>query len=393
MSEWKKYKLAELIKTNKKSISSAYTFDEIQYLDTGSITEGKIESFQNFKLSEAPSRAKRLVEKDDIVYSTVRPIQRHYGFITNPQENLVVSTGFATITANKKLLSPKYIYYFLSNNETVEYLDVIAEASTSTYPSLKPSDIENLEILLPPILKQTAIASVLSSLDDKIDLLQRQNETLEKMAETLFRQWFVEEAKEEWGEQPIFNIAIHFKDSIRPQKKPDDVFSHYSIPSFDNGKEPIIEFGKEIMSNKYLVPINSILFSKLNPHKDKRVWLILNELQPNSICSTEFQIVKPKNKDLLFFIYGWLTFKPNYDEISSGVGGTSGSHQRITPNSIFDFNCPKIETEYLQNYNELIKPIFKKQFSNQTQIRTITALRDTLLPKLMSGEVKVKMCK
>ena len=136
MQRWKEYKLGELVKTNKKSISSNYAFAEIEYLDTGSITQGKIESFQNFKLSEAPSRAKRLVEENDIIYSTVRPIQRHYGFITNPQENLVVSTGFATITAKKEFLYPKYLYYFLTDDRTVEYLDIIAEASTSAYPSL-----------------------------------------------------------------------------------------------------------------------------------------------------------------------------------------------------------------------------------------------------------------
>ena len=205
MSEWKKYKLGELVQTNKKSIDSNYPFEEIEYLDTGSITRGKIESFQKYKLSEAPSRAKRLVVQDDIIYSTVRPIQRHYGFIDNPLSNLVVSTGFATITCEKDKLNPKFLYYLLSNDDTVEYLDVIAEASTSAYPSLRPSDIENLEITIPELPEQKAIASILSCLDDKIDLLHRQNATLEKMAETLFRQWFIErrpepdqgEAKEE----------------------------------------------------------------------------------------------------------------------------------------------------------------------------------------------------
>jgi type I restriction enzyme S subunit len=111
---------------------------------------------------------------------------------------LVVSTGFVTITCNKEKLHPKFLFYYLSQSQTTEYLHSIAEASTSAYPSLKPDDIEALDILLPLLPEQRAIASILSSLDDKIDLLHRQNATLEKMAETLFRQWFVEEAKEEW---------------------------------------------------------------------------------------------------------------------------------------------------------------------------------------------------
>lgn len=114
------------------------------------------------------------------------------------------------------------------------------------------------------------------------------------------------------------------------------------------------------------------------------MWLLQdNVLQNTSICSTEFQIVKPINRKFLYFLYGWLTFSENYNEIASGVGGTSGSHQRIDPNSIFLFHCPIIPDNYIEDYNFQIEPIFKKQENNQIQIRILTALRNTLLPKLM----------
>ena len=103
--DWVETTLGEVIETNKNTISKDFKFTEIQYLDTGSITEGKIDSFQKFKLIEAPSRAKRLVNDNDIVYSTVRPNQKHFGFIQNPLDNLVVSTGFAVITSNEKSFS------------------------------------------------------------------------------------------------------------------------------------------------------------------------------------------------------------------------------------------------------------------------------------------------
>ena len=183
MSEWKECKLGEVVSSNRRSISKEYPIKEILYLDTGSITEGKVESLQNYKLSEAPSRAKRLVKQNDIVYSTVRPIQKHFGFINNPPENLVVSTGFSVIETKNEYAEPKFIYYYLTSADVVEILDVIAEGSTSAYPSVKPSDIENLDILLPSLHEQKAIAGILSSLDDKIDLLHRQNKTLEAMAE------------------------------------------------------------------------------------------------------------------------------------------------------------------------------------------------------------------
>ena len=238
MSSWRECKLGDVVSSNNKTVDKNYEFENIQYLDTGSLTNNKIDSFQEFKINEAPSRAKRLVKHQDIVYSTVRPIQRHFGFIENPQENLVVSTGFSVIETNQKLAYPKFIYYFLSSDETVEILDVIAEASTSAYPSLKPSDIENLDISLPPLEEQKAIAEVLSSLDDKIDLLHRQNQILESLAQTLFRQWFIEEAKEEW-EDGTFGDLVEVSSGKSLKRELFDDMGKYEVL-----KDMTVPFGK-----------------------------------------------------------------------------------------------------------------------------------------------------
>ena len=200
---WREVRLGDVVKSNQSSVDKNYTHTVIQYLDTSSITRGKLESLETCVLSEAPTRAKRLVRDNDIIYSTVRPIQRHYGFIKNAPANLVVSTGFSVIETNEKKALPLFIYHLLTSDSVVMTFDAIAESSTSVYPALKPSDIENLSILLPPLPEQKAIAEVLSSLDDKIDLLHRQNRTLEDMAQTLFRKWFIEDADEGWEEKPL----------------------------------------------------------------------------------------------------------------------------------------------------------------------------------------------
>ena len=160
MADWKEYKFSDLVKINAESIGRDYPFQEIKYLDTGSITKGKIDGFQDYKIVDAPSRAKRLVKDFDIVYSTVRPIQRHYGLIRKPLENLVVSTGFAVLSAIPEKANPKYLYYFLTSNDVVNYLDVVVDGSTSAYPSLTPNIIADLEILLPPLPEQQTIAEV-----------------------------------------------------------------------------------------------------------------------------------------------------------------------------------------------------------------------------------------
>ncbi|MBN2287630.1 MAG: restriction endonuclease subunit S [Tissierellales bacterium] len=267
---------------------------------------------------------------------------------------------------------------------------LLASATGSTFPNVSRDQLEQLDILLPPLPEQCAIAAVLSSLDDKIDLLHRQNKTLEAMAETLFRQWFVEEADKGWEEGTVSDLCDHYKAGVKPQESPLKVFSHYSIPSLDNGMNPVHEAGSEIQSNKYSVIPNCLLFSKLNPHKDKRIWLILDNLEEDSICSTEFQVVLPKDKKYLIFIYCWLSCSPNYNEIASGVGGTSGSHQRIDPADIFNFPCPKISDYMFDEFNTKVKPQFIQIQINRIQIRTLEKLRNTLLPKLMSGEVRVE---
>ncbi|GGD50480.1 restriction endonuclease subunit S [Muriicola marianensis] len=299
------------------------------------------------------------------------------------------STEFIVLR-EKEVVSDKHFLYYLAISPTIRSTAIKSMTGSSGRQRVQTDVLRAHVFEAPELDEQKAIASILSSLDDKIDLLHRQNHTLEQMAETLFRQWFVEESDGDWEEGTITDYAEHSKVSIKPSANPSAVYAHYSIPGFDSGKEPAYELGQEIKSNKYQVFANTILFSKLNPHKDKRVWLILDEVPQNAICSTEFQVIKPYHENHLYFIYGWLSNSNNYREISSGVGGTSGSHQRISPNEIFLFPTPKISNEPLHDYAKSVKPLFLKQQMNQTQIRNLTALRDTLLPKLMSGEVQVR---
>ncbi len=192
MSEWKESRLGDHYFLNSRSVDKNFPYKEIEYLDTGSIIKGEIKSLLHLKLADAPSRAKRIVKDNDIVLSMVRPIQRHYGYLKNIKPNTVVSTGFVVLSS-KESIEPYFLYSFLIQDEITEYLDVVAEGSTSAYPAFTPDVIENLPILLPPLPEQRAIAGVLSSLDDKIGLLYQQNKTLEEMAEALWRKMFVEE--------------------------------------------------------------------------------------------------------------------------------------------------------------------------------------------------------
>ena len=169
------YEIADL---NKNSITAKDNFSFIYYLDTSSLTKNKVDSLQ-FLESEFPSRAKRKVTINTILYSTVRPNQEHFGIIENQiADNLIASTGFTTIDIVSSKINAKYLYYKLIQPFVTNYLQGIAENSVSAYPSIKPEAIGNLRFSFPNLLTQQKIASVLSALDDKIELNNRINDNL-----------------------------------------------------------------------------------------------------------------------------------------------------------------------------------------------------------------------
>jgi type I restriction enzyme S subunit len=180
---WEHVTIGEFVKTNHRSISKDYLFQEIEYLDTSSLTEGLISETQKIALKDAPSRAKRLVQNNDLLISTVRPDQKHYGIINNPTKNFVVSTGFCVITCSD--IEPHFIYLLLTSDEMTQYLHSIAEGSTSTYPSLKPSDIEKIEFLKPPIERMSEFSTLASTYWTKIHSNQTQIRTLTQTRDTL----------------------------------------------------------------------------------------------------------------------------------------------------------------------------------------------------------------
>ena len=179
MEEWKIYRLGDVCLTNQNQYSPRENWHTIEYLDTGSITRNAIESTQTITAAEElPSRARRKVQDLDIVYSTVRPNQCHYGLLRNPAHNLLVSTGFVVFTVNQSIANPYYVFYYLTQDSITTALQAIAEQSVSAYPSLKPADIEDIKIKLPPLEVQNRIADILSSIDNKIELNTRINHNL-----------------------------------------------------------------------------------------------------------------------------------------------------------------------------------------------------------------------
>lgn len=271
---------------------------------------------------------------------------------------------------------------------------LLASATGSTFPNVSKDQIANLEVSIPPLGEQKAIASVLSSLDDKIDLLHRQNTTLEHMAETLFRQWFVEEAQVGWEEKPlkeVVDIAI----GRTPPRQEHQWFSEsetdvkwISIKDLGNDGVYIFKTSEYLTKdavrqfNIPLIPKDTVVLSfKMTLG---RVAITTQEMLSNeAIAHFKFKTKTPFTKEYLFLFlktYKW--------EL---LGSTSSIVTAINSAMIKDMEIAIPDDETMNKFKDSTEPLFNKIKSNQEQIQTLEKLRDNLLPKLMSGELRVEL--
>ena len=400
--EWRKITLGDCIVINDATYSPKESWQFINYLDTGSITENRISEVQNIVVGKdkIPSRARRKIKLGDIVYSTVRPNQKHFGLIKAPPENFLVSTGFATIRGKEGLILTDFVYWFLAQDHIVEYLHSIAENSTSAYPSIRPSDIERLELNLPSLPEQRAIAHILGTLDDKIELNRRMNETLEEMARALFKSWFVDF-------DPV-RTKMEGRDTGLP---PDvaDLFPNRLVES-ELGEIPegwevktlgeLIElaYGKALKAGNRKggsIPVYGSN-GQVGWHDEKLVAgpgiVVGRKGNPGIVTwahsdffpiDTTFYVV-PKNttEELPFLFFALTAQELSSVAADSAVPGLNRNlaymNRQLVPDRLV-----------IEEFNHYTSAIFTRRHSLEEESRTLAALRDALLPKLVSGELRV----
>jgi type I restriction enzyme S subunit len=395
MKSWRKIRLGDACKINMDSYSPKEEWDFVNYLDTGNITDNKIDFIQHIdvKNEKLPSRARRKVKKDSIIYSTVRPNQRHFGIVKSQPENFLVSTGFAVIDTDAQVLDANFLYYLLTQATLVEALHAIAEQSTSAYPSIKPSDIENLKIEIPDLATQKKIADVLGSLDRKITQNTEVNKNLLEQAQSIYSAWFEQFLLSDgimpsnWHIGTIRDIADIKTNSFNPQRNPGVMLEHYSIPAFDEQLFPVFELSNNVKSNKYILTNNSVLASKLNPDT-KRVWRPMC-LSKNAVCSTEFIVFEAKNPEHKDFLFSIIDSQPFSDWMCAHTTGSTNSRQRTTPSTTLDFKIAVAPDDVVDEFCSTVAPMYDLISQNVLENQSLSSLRDQLLPKLMTGEIDV----
>ena len=385
-------RLGDCGKTNLHTYSDKEKWSLIRYLDTGSITEGRIDEIQTLYpgVDKIPSRARRKASVGDILFSTVRPNQKHYGIIEAGTENLLVSTGFTVVTVDTTIADPYFIYYYLTQSSVIESLQAIAEQSTSTYPSIKPSDIEDIELELPELETQKKIGSTLRMLDRKIALNEEINDNLEQQAQSYFQELFVDNADPEWTTGTISDLGTVVGGSTPSKAKP-EYYTESGIAwitpkDLSNNKSKFVSHGENDItelglrnSSASIMPEGTVLFSSRAPIG--YIAIAAGEVTTNQ----GFKSVVPKPEIGTPFVYFFLkNTLPVIEGMASGstFKEVSGSTMKNVPAVI-----PGAET--LAKFSDFCAPIFAQQRILEEQNQSLATLRDNLLPKLMSGEIDV----
>ena len=332
----------------------------------------------------------------------------HHG-VTNQQIN--------TIIPNEEVVDFLYLYYSLLPRKSE--LQMLASGG-SAQPILNKGQFSQLEVVIPSLQDQKAIAHILGTLDDKIELNQKMNQTLEDIAKAIFKSWFVdfdpvrakaegrptglpteisdlfpdELVASEIGEMPkgwsvgaISDFAFLNKKTVNPSQS-SEIYEHFSIPAFDSGQSPVFDLGTDIKSNKTLVVEGSLLVSKLNPNTP-RVWLPNPKELYEQICSTEFMVYTATDRSNIAYLWGLFTGSAVTRRMEAMVTGTSKSHQRVKPNDVSSINTIIPDTRLIEQYEEIVLPMLNRTLIGKSESTVISQLRDTLLPKLISGELRI----
>jgi len=317
-------------------------------------------------------------------------------------------------------VSFRFLRYWL--NSPLMALHTAGYRDGSVAERLNLPTIRSLPVAVPPLPQQRAIAHILGTLDDKSELNRRMNETLEALARALFKSWFVDfdpvrakaegrdpslpkpladlfpaclvdselgEIPQGWEVGRFGDVVEQLRDQENPLSFPDALFQHFSIPAFDEAQSPKSEYGESIKSLKSRIPAGTILISKLNPEIE-RVWMVDVRPGERAVCSTEFLVFCARPPFTRSYAY-CLARSPLFrQQIEGLVTGTSKSHQRAQVDSVLNLAAVVPASTIVAAFDRSANSLLSRTLECRRESRSLVSLRDTLLPKLISGELRVK---
>ena len=383
MSEWLDYKISDIADVigggTPKTAIDEYWNGNIPWLAPRDLT-----GYSNVYISHGDrfitdiglkNSSTRLMPKGSVLLTSRAPI----GYVAIAQNEICTNQGFKSLVPKKGICNSEFLYYWIKNN--VDYLQQLG--SGTTFAEISGSVVKDIDISLPPLKEQKAIAEVLSSLDDKIDLLHRQNKTLEELAQTLFRQWFIEEAKDEWeiGKLPdefSFTMGLSPKGETFNEEK-------IGIPMYQGNADFEFRFPK----NRVYTTDPKRYAEKFDTLVSVRAPVGAQNMAKEKCCIGRGVAAFKYKEDSSFYTYTYFKMKSLMDEIKqfNDSGTVFGSINKTDFEAMEVIIPPYSEVEKFQNE---VKSLDDKVIQNTFQIKTLENMRDTLLSKIMSGEVRMK---
>ena len=405
-----RFLVKDLVKTNVSCYNKSDNWEYINYLYTGNLTNNVISEVVKLIPGEdtIPSRAKRKVKQGDILYSTVRPNQCHFGYMKNLLDNMLVSTGYAVLEPLADKVCGKYLYYYLTQREIVEYLHSIAEGTVSTYPSIQPKDIEKISIDMPDLDEQKAIASVLSAYDDLIEKNNRKIEILQDMAEELYKEWFVrfrfpgyKTAKftdgipDGWEYKPFSKIAT-FERGVSYSSDEIDCEDGINLINLKN----INSYGgfrldgTKKYNGKYrdgqVVKCGDLVMGVTDMTQDRRtVGAVALIPHFDNTCVISADLVKLNSDIDNLFIYSLCRYGYYSKFFSQFANGSNVLH--LKPSSLRNQKMLIPREDLIDSYVKVVRQINDTVNNLNRENDNLKQQRDLLLPRLMSGKLEVKV--
>jgi len=429
--EWVTRKLREYCDFNPYSIKPDWPHRSLHYIDISSVGEGfQTEPPKLFLRSEAPSRAQRLVAPGDCLLSTVRPNRRSMLWLGSVADDVVASTGFAVLRAKPGVISPRYLYYTISNQAFTDYL--VTREKGAAYPAVSTADIGDAEIALPPFPEQKAIAHILGTLDDKIELNRRMNATLEAMARALFQSWFVDfdpvRAKLDGRKPAGLDAATaalfpaHFQDSplghipqgweVKPLSEITTVITKGTTPTQeDMASAPDTDAKINYVRVNSIEEDGSIIYDKLTKiplsvhtgvlkrsilHVSDVLYTIAGTIGRTATAedgvlpantNQAVAIIRPKPTIPSSFLVLTMRHKVFREELHNNI--VHAVQANLSLGMLSKARAVVPPEDVLLKIFKPIDDIMSQISANRAQSRTLATLRDTLLPKLLSGELRI----
>ena len=396
VSEWREVTLGDVC----DSVSNTHPFEKAKliFLNTSDVYDGSILHNNYSPVAEMPGQAKKSIKKGDILYSEIRPKNKRYAMVNFDASDYVVSTKFMVIRSNGLIVN-KFLYLYLTSNEVLETLQQVAEARSGTFPQITFSQVAELKLNLPPIPEQKAIAATMYALDDMIELNNKINKTLEEMAQAIFKSWFVDfepfkdgEFEESelglipkgWKVAALDEIA-DFLNGLAMQKYP---------PSSNEKGLPVLKIRElrqgflddnsdicsENIDKTYIVDDGDIIFSWSGS--------LLVDIWCGGQCGLNQHLFKVTSTSYnKWFYYMWTCYHLNkFTAIANDKATTMGHIQR---KHLSEAKVLIPEPNTLSILDSVMQPIIDLVISNKVEIKILSTIRNTLLPKLMTGEIRV----